>query len=74
MANCHNEKRGTKEEKKNPKLSLGWRWKIFFAGWLGDRRISSLAQGGLLLLGCGLRLDQLGLLCLGSNFLALVNL
>ena len=62
-----------KEKEKDPKLSLGWR-RIFFASWLGDGRISNLARGGLLLLGHGLRLDQLKLLCLGSSFLASISL
>jgi len=79
MTNCHKKrkrkvhiKKGEKKEK-NPKLSLGWR-RIFFAGWLGGGRTSSLARGGLLLLGHSLRLNRLGLLCLGSNFLALISL
>ena len=72
MANCHNKRKvhtrtytyiyiyiyikKKKEEEKNPRLSLGW-GRIFFVGWPGDRRISRLARGGLLLLGHGVRFD-----------------
>ena len=44
------------EQEKNPRLSLSW-GRIFFVGWPGDRRISRLARGGLLLLGHGVRFD-----------------
>jgi len=40
------------------------------ADWLGGGRINSLARGGLLLLGHGLRLDLLRLFWLRSSFLA----
>lgn len=44
--------------------------RIFTANWLGDERISSLARGGLLLLGHDLRLNRLKPLCLRSSLLA----
>ena len=49
MANYHNKRKGTKKkkkkgEKKIPKLSLVRRG-VFFVGWLGNVRVSSLKSG-----------------------------
>ena len=59
MANCYNKRKLHKKKKgkrkeKGPKLSLG-RMRVFFVGWLGDKRVSSLRSS---------------LICLGSSLWA----